>query len=65
MSEHRGWEDRVSTEQYQNIEAAIAKLKKRGGNRDDKENDAYDSFTNNGMNPEEAQEMLNLLTGRM
>lgn len=55
-----GWEDRVSSEQYDAIEKAVKTFLAGKRNRD-AQHECYDHLTNNGMTSEEADEYINLL----
>lgn len=53
------WEDRVGREGYDKIEAGILKLR-ASRKRSVDQHKAYETFTNAGMTPEEADEYINL-----
>lgn len=58
--QHQHWEDRVSKNQYKAIEDALENLRS-GARSKVGEQLCYDTLTNNGMSPEEADEMINLI----
>lgn len=53
------WEERVTDFEYAEITKALVKVKP--GISREKQHEAYDALTNNGMTPEEADEMINLV----
>lgn len=53
------WEDRVSDEQRRKIDKALKRLRPRSSRN--VQLDVYDELTNNGMTPEEADELINVV----